>query len=301
MHAAFTIFFDAYKFLKSLFDIIEFSLDNSVDIYEEFLLLLNNKDIFQKICEHKKCVLNTHQKDFIISNKFKIEELDTFLKELKAKEITNDELLKELNDIDINKKSQKKKKKSSKQNTKNNISASNTISNDDDESKHYSTSTNNDDINKTKETIIKISDSNYDSKDLKDKERDYLIERIKLIEKEIEDLKKANDNLTNRLDICETKINMICYRDLIKDIINYSFEYFNVSSSLGKNLWSKVIGIKRSLKYSKDKMLLSNEEKEIFSGFIYFSFLTLKNVNHNVHDGEEGYVSDYSKIILLVA
>ena len=29
------------------------------------------------------------------------------------------------------------------------------------------------------------------------------------------------DNLENRIDVCEAKIGMICYRDLIKDIINY--------------------------------------------------------------------------------
>ena len=67
-----------------------------------------------------------------------------------------------------------------------------------------------------------------------------------------------------------------------------------MAKSLDKNLWSKVLGIKRVLKYSKDINDLTKDEKEIFSYFIQISFLTLKNVNHNVHDGEEGYVSDYS-------
>ena len=234
IHAAFTIIFEDYKFLKSLFDIIEYSLDKNIDIYNEFLNLLNNKDIFQKIIENKNCILNTHQKEFIISNKIILDESASLLKELKAKTITNDELLKELDDISSNKNSKKKGKKSSKKNKKVNIIASNN-----DEPKAFSNNTINNASNKNAGNTININNSNIDDKAIKDDDKECLnkslTERINSLEKinvhllkEIEVLKKTTDDLRNRIDICETKINMICYRDLIKDIINYSFKYFNV-------------------------------------------------------------------------
>jgi len=66
---AFNILFEDYRFLKFLFDTIEYSFDH----------LLNNKDIFLKIIEHKICVLNAHQKQFIISNRFILDKFASFL------------------------------------------------------------------------------------------------------------------------------------------------------------------------------------------------------------------------------
>ena len=37
------------------------------------------------------------------------------------------------------------------------------------------------------------------------------------MKKTIKNISLDNDELKNRIDICETKISMICYRDLIKD------------------------------------------------------------------------------------
>ena len=76
------------------------------------------------------------------------------------------------------------------------------------------------------------------------------------------------------MDICETKINMVCYRDSINDIINYSFEDFSIAKSSGNNLWNKVLGIKRALKYSKDFNILQKmKEKSFLIIFIYFFLL----------------------------
>ena len=46
------------------------------------------------------------------------------------------------------------------------------------------------------------------------------------------------------------------------------------------------------ISFSDSKISLTQKEKSIFSNFIYSSFLTLKNVNHNVHEG--GCVSNYT-------
>ena len=56
---------------------------------------------------------------------------------------------------------------------------------------------------------------------------------------------------------------------------------------------NKVNGIKDLLNSSK-KIGLNSDEKGIYSIFIYISYLILKNVNHNVHDNDGNYISDYS-------
>jgi len=151
--------------LKSLFDIVEYSLDKNVDIYNEFLLLLNNKDIFQKIIDHKNCVLNTHQKEFILSNKFILAESASFLRELKTKTITNEELLKEINDTSNNKNSKKKGKKSSNKKSKKNKDV-NIIESNIDEPKIYSNDNINIDntLNKNIGNAININNSDIEDK-----------------------------------------------------------------------------------------------------------------------------------------
>lgn len=67
----------------------------------------------------------------------------------------------------------------------------------------------------------------------------------KNLEKEKEERIQENDNLKNKIDVCECKIGMICYRDLIKDIINYSFDYFKFSKDDDDYLSQKVFKLKR--------------------------------------------------------
>ena len=399
-----------YDFLKSLFDLVEYSL-NTDDIYNEYLSLLNNSDILKVLINHKNCILNIRQKEFIISNKFKFSESHEFLVKLKALTMSNDNLIKELKNIN-NKKKKKKYKNKKEENNKlkenNNITHTNNTninypkdtSNNKQESKKEDfkiesnkendniTHSNNINIDylidtannkqESKKEDIKIeSNNNKESKkeikihdlnqgDINEISNTSLTEKIKSLEKvnelmikKIKDLeativeerernkkandelkativeerernKKANDelkativeerernkkttdelkativeerernkkslnNLENKIDICEIKISMICYRDLIKEIINYSCEYFGLKIKDENILWNKVKGLQKLLLTSKDIKILNLNEKTIFSQFIYISFLTLNHVNHNVHDGEEGYLSDYS-------
>ena len=106
---ALKLYLEDYSFLKSLFNLFQYSLDNSVDIYNEYLLLLNNKDIMQNIVDNKNCILNTNQKKFITSNEFDFAE--SFLNKLKSISISNDDLLKEINNLNNYKKKKKNKHK----------------------------------------------------------------------------------------------------------------------------------------------------------------------------------------------
>ena len=85
---------------------------------------------------------------------------------------------------------------------------------------------------------------------------------------------------------------MICYRDLIKDIINYSYDFFKLPKDGETNLWNKVKSINNKISLLNKADCLNSNEKKIYADFIYISYLTLKNVNYNIHEG--GYVSNYS-------
>ena len=364
-------YFKEYGFLKSLFDIIEYSL-NTDDIYNDYLFLLNNNDILKELINNKKCILNTSQRQFITSNKFDFDNSQEFLDKLKALSMSNEDLAKELKNIS-SKKSRKHKKKNvhNNKNTSTNTiiidSPKDTLDNKREDKKEdikteIKYKENKEDINignNNKESqenfkIKSINKENEEEKKLNDLNPLYnninaisnesLTERIISLEKKIQDLeaiifeerrrnkentdnlnatieeerrrnkettddlkalkasivkerkknKKDMNNLENKIDICELKISMICYRDLIKEIINYSFDFFGLEIKGENTLWNKVKTLNNVLKSSKDIKILTPNEKTIFSQFIYISFRTLKQVNNNVHDNEEGYIPDYS-------
>lgn len=108
---AINMHFEDYTFLKSLFELVQYSLDSTVDIYNEYLIIINNKDILQKIIENKNCVLNTNQKNFILSHKYNLAESSEFLKTLKTINISNDDLCREISISGNNTKKKNKKKK----------------------------------------------------------------------------------------------------------------------------------------------------------------------------------------------
>lgn len=108
---AINMYFEDYSFLKSLFDLVQYSLDSTIDIYNEYLTIINNKDILQNIIENRKCVLNTNQKNFILKHEYNLAESSQFLETLKAISISNDDLERELNLLDNDTKSKNKKKK----------------------------------------------------------------------------------------------------------------------------------------------------------------------------------------------
>ena len=305
----FNIYFQTYGFLKSLFDLIEYSLDNSVDIYKEYLLLLNNDDIIQQILVNKNCTLNSNQKKFITLNKY---------------DLVNDELIQEINNFNINQihidenknknfsKNIKEKNETDEPSDKKKLDTSSHSENNktevNDNTKKDKVNISNKEIGVTSINKIDNTNNNYEERitnlELKNakllQEIECMKKTIKNISLDNDELKNRiknisldNDELKNRIDICETKISMICYRDLIKDIINYSFKYFNITLKGKNGLLNKVNGIKDLLNSSK-KIGLNSDEKGIYSIFIYISYLILKYVNHNVHDNDGNYISDYS-------
>ena len=365
------IYFKDYKFLKSLFDLVKYSL-NTNDIYNEFLLILNNKDILEALITNKNCVLNTRQKEFIALNKFNLSESHEFMAKLRALTVSNDDLFIELKNISNKKRKKNKKKKVEKNNKKDKVIPDNTtdidypedtLNNNKEDKKEDIKIESNKKINIKEKKINDLYPGDKNFNEISDislperiksleKDNELMIKKIQELEaiimeerkinkettdslqaniieerrrnkettdslqativkerkrnKEITDNLKAAiveerkrnkknlDNLENKIDICEIKISMICYRDLIKEIINYSCDFFGLQIKDENTLWNKVIGLQKLLETSKDIKILSLNEKFIFSQFIYISFLTLNHVNHKVHDGEEGYLSDYS-------
>lgn len=82
-----------------MFDLLIYCLDVNVNIYEEFLLLLNSDDIIINIIRNKKCTLNSNQIKFIKNQKIELGKPITFFDELKSINISNDEFLNEYNEI----------------------------------------------------------------------------------------------------------------------------------------------------------------------------------------------------------
>ena len=230
----------------------------------DFISIINNKDITKKIIENGKCTLNSRQKFYIINNQFKLNEHLSYLENLKNTKLSNKELeceiLEEKNEL--NGKGGQKYNKNSKINSiecsnvienihkRNNI-IDNSLSQKNNEInfKFQSSLDQNDDLNtkvkfmekENNELKRKVEFLTQENNELKNKvelllnENNEFRQKIELLNVELESLKsrfdesEANNNkkqneLQNRIDVLESIISMICYRDLIKEIINYNFK-----------------------------------------------------------------------------
>ena len=253
-----------YKFLIGLYRLLEVCFSPEKKIGLDFISIINNKDITKKIIENGKCTLNSRQKFYIINNQFKLNEHLSYLENLKNTKLSNKELeceiLEEKNEL--NGKGGQKYNKNSKINSiecsnvienihkRNNI-IDNSLSQKNNEInfKFQSSLDKNDDLNtkvkfmekENNELKRKVEFLTQENNELKNNV-ELLHQKIELLNMELESLKsrfdesEANNNknqneLQNRIDVLESIISMICYRDLIKEIINYIikrfyFEYF---------------------------------------------------------------------------
>ena len=253
-----------YKFLIGLYRLLEVCFSPEKKIGLDFISIINNKDITKKIIENGKCTLNSRQKFYIINNQFKLNEHLSYLENLKNTKLSNKELeceiLEEKNEL--NGKGGQKYNKNSKINSiecsnvienihkRNNI-IDNSLSQKNNEInfKFQSSLDQNDDLNtkvkfmekENNELKRKVEFLTQENNELKNNV-ELLHQKIELLNMELESLKsrfdesEANNNknqneLQNRIDVLESIISMICYRDLIKEIINYIikrfyFEYF---------------------------------------------------------------------------
>ena len=305
--------YDYHKPFIGLFELVKYSLSDKADIFIEFISLINNNNIMQKIVENKFFDLNSKQKEFILNNKFNLKDAVSYLEELKKNVPTNDEILSEI--MKVSKKNKKKKNKNKKlinSNIENNDKGTensdkngiNILDNateiKNNEIVMNNVEATNDENNiktenvKNKENVIII-----DEEKTKNSENNTLNEKLQIeeLKQEIDRLNKIIEriqfealatqcDLENKIDILETKLNMICYRDMIKDIINYSYTYFNHFEK--KKLSKKISPIVNSLKAPDFDL----KQKKIFSNFLNSSFFTLVTVNKNVHEGD--YVENYS-------
>ena len=271
---------EKYNFLKGFFELIKYCLNQDDNIYKEFLLILNNDDIFKKLTENQNYCLNYKQKEFLLKTKFEIDESLEILEKLKSIKISNDELLVFLNENkEINSKKKKiKKKKYKKQSDKLDRKQNLIIEENLEKNKNDSDSSN---------TLVKINNNiitsneekNNDDSKIKNliKENNSLEIRDenKILKKQSENInKEINQNfekLKERIEGCESEIKFIYYKDFVKDIINYSYEYFNNNTNANINLIDKVNFIQKTLK-SKDFLILNEKEKSIFFNFINSSF-----------------------------
>ena len=253
-----------YKFLIGLYRLLEVCFSPEKKIGLDFISIINNKDITKKIIENGKCTLNSRQKFYIINNQFKLNEHLSYLENLKNTKLSNKELeceiLEEKNEL--NGKGGQKYNKNSKINSiecsnvienihkRNNI-IDNSLSQKNNEInfKFQSSLDQNDDLNtkvkfmekENNELKRKVEFLTQENNELKNNV-ELLHQKIELLNMELESLKsrfdesEANNNknqneLQNRIDVLESIISIICYRDLIKEIINYIikrfyFEYF---------------------------------------------------------------------------
>ena len=349
------LYLEEYVFLKNLFALLQYSLDSTANTYEEFMLLLNNNNIIEKIIKNKQCVLNNKQIAFLQQQKLDLDNCDNLLKELKKMTLTNEELLADILSSKSQKSKSNKKKNKKMQIMNSNQAPSKNINGNlsPDKKVEDSNPANIKDIkdnsltiqlgieqnkdkekekerniiiNKNKEPIsenkeissqnnvIQISNNynlvdninkqissennNNESSNLSLQEKVKIIEEqnkilIKKIESYEEKMEKLKDSFQNKIDILDSKIGMICYRDLIKDLINYSFNFFKCPEDKNIKLWKKVKSIKKTIMSSKNIIeLLNFNERKALSNFIQISFLALENVNHNVHEGF--FISNYS-------
>ncbi len=248
-----------YKFLIGQYRLLEVCFSPEKKIGLDFISIINNKDITKKIIENGKCTLNSRQKFYIINNQFKLNEHLSYLENLKNTKLSNKELeceiLEEKNEL--NGKGGQKYNKNSKINSiecsnvienihkRNNI-IDNSLSQKNNEInfKFQSSLDQNDDLNtkvkfmekENNELKRKVEFLTQENNELKNNV-ELLHQKIELLNMELESLKsrfdesEANNNknqneLQNRIDVLESIISMICYRDLIKEIINYIIKRF---------------------------------------------------------------------------
>lgn len=316
---------DDFKFLSDLFELAKYSLNKNANVIEDFFHLINNEDIMTKLISNIHCSLNTRQMDFILSNEYDINEGNKYLNDLKALEMTNDEWLEEIKNTKSDKKAKNKKKNKKKETTQMKSNDANSNPGHDEKQKnkiHQSDNKDNKDNENQKDNKdIKINtqdkiqpymEENVNNKNISEenslikKENECLLTKIdeltkaldskdteiKKLRKKLKEDKIEVDNLKTKNEVLELKINMISYRDLIKDIINESFIKLGCSDIGIKYLSDKVNRIKYLLSSSVKNFNLNKGERILYSQFLSLSYITHKNLNYNIHEGL--YVHDYS-------
>ena len=305
-----------YNFLKNFFELVKYCLNEEYDIYKDFLLILNKNDIIKALTENKNFSLNIKQKDFILNNKFSLTDSSLILEKLKIITISNDEILKYINDnedVKFKKKKIRLKKKGNKNKIilkdyiniqkKEKIAKQNLIFEEENLEKNK-----NDicplkdieyNINQSNKKEIKTNMQNLKNENLVNKK--YLKNLEKRVESKnqqikiyLEENQKNSEELLKDISKNENKLDKIYFQYIIKDIINYSYEFFNKSQIDYLTIKEKINFIQKKLD-SKEYKIFDDEEKIAFCKFLDNSFLLFDREKYfNINEVVKFYENEIS-------
>ena len=231
--------YDYNKIFIGLFELVKYSLSDKADIFIEFISLINNNNIMQKIVENKFFALNSKQKDFILNNKFNLKDAFSYIEELKKNVPTNEEILSEI--MKVSKKNKKKKNKNKK------LINSNIENND--------KGTENSDKNEIKildnATDIKNSEIAINNVETTNDENDIKTENVENKENEIiigeeKTMNNENSNLNEKHEIQELKQEI---NRLNKKVESFQFEDLATHSDLQNKINFKRINLFKSINF----------------------------------------------------
>ena len=233
--------YDYNKILIGLFELVKYSLSDEADIFIEFISLINNNNIMQKIVENKFFALNSKQKDFILNNKFNLKDAFSYLEELKKNVPTNEEILSE-----IMKTTKKNKKKKNKNKNKKLINSNienkdnGTENSDKNEIKILDKAT---DIKNSEITINNVKatndENNIKTENVENKENEIIIGEEKTMNSD-------NINLNEKHQIKEIKQEI---NRLNKKVESFQFEDLATHSDLQNKINFKRINLFKSINF----------------------------------------------------
>ena len=233
--------YDYNKILIGLFELVKYCLSDEADIFIEFISLINNNNIMQKIVENKFFALNSKQKDFILNNKFNLKDAFSYLEELKKNVPTNEEILSE-----IMKTSKKNKKKKNKNKNKKLINSN--IENKDNGTENSDKNEikildNASDIKNNEITINNVKatndENNIKTENVENKENVIIIGEEKTMNNE-------NSNLNEKHEIQELKQEI---NRLNKKVESFQFEDLATHSDLQNKINFKRINLFKSINF----------------------------------------------------
>ena len=233
--------YDYNKIFIGLFELVKYCLSDEADIFIEFISLINNNNIMQKIVENKFFALNSKQKDFILNNKFNLKDSFSYLEELKKNVPTNEEILSE-----IMKTSKKNKKKKNKNKNKKLINSN--IENKDNGTENSDKNEikildNASDIKNNEITINNVKatndENNIKTENLENKENEIIIGEEKTMNNE-------NSNLNEKHEIQELKQEI---NRLNKKVESFQFEDLATHSDLQNKINFKRINLFKSINF----------------------------------------------------
>ena len=233
--------YDYNKILIGLFELVKYSLSDEADIFIEFISLINNNNIMQKIVENKFFALNSKQKDFILNNKFNLKDAFSYLEELKKNVPSNEEILSEI--MKTTKKNKKKKNKNKNKKLINSNIENKDNGTENSDKNEIKILDNASDIKNNEITINNVKatndENNIKTENVENKENEIIIGEEKTMNNE-------NSNLNEKHEIQELKQEI---NRLNKKVESFQFEDLATHSDLQNKINFKRINLFKSINF----------------------------------------------------